>query len=178
MSRPTPCGCWTRGSNALPESTVCPPQNLKTLSTWLFMADGLTQKKDEGNRLTWVRSCPSSGQLYPYEIYVAAFGIEDLEPGLYHYCPKEFNLRKLREGREALAIMKRGRPDLEFLKTVPAALLVSTIYWRSAWRFGKLRIPLRDARRRPPRGNLTVSGTGLGIQTLTRLQMKESCMRS
>jgi SagB-type dehydrogenase family enzyme len=163
--------------DALPESMLSPPQTLKTLSTWLFMADGLTQKKQEGRTVTWSRSCPSGGAAYPYEVYVAAFAIEGLEPGLYHYCPKEFGLRKLRDGRETLSLMKRGRPDLELLKTVPAALLVSTIWARSSWQFGRraYRCALADAGHLV--GNLAVAGTGLGITTLTRLRMTESSMR-
>ena len=74
---------------------------------------------------------------------VALFGqaigdcVEGIEPGLYHYSPKEFALRKLRGGAETLARLTRGRPDLAFLKTVPLAMLVSTIYCRATWRFGR-----------------------------------------
>src|SRR6266568_2550625 len=54
----------------------------------------------------------------PTEIYVAIFGLKDVDPGLYHFCPREFALRRLRDGVPTLMQIKKGRPDLEFLKTL------------------------------------------------------------
>ena len=170
-------GVLRGGDDALPESQICPPQDLKTLATWLHMAAGLTQKTETDGVTAWLRSCPSAGALYPCEIYIAAFGLHDLEPGLYHYSPREFALRKLREGWETFSQMKRGRPELEFLKTVPAVLLVSTIFWRSAWKYQKraYRYALEDAGHLIQ--NLVTVGTGLGVQTMTRLRVNDSTWR-
>lgn len=167
-----------QGLDALPESQLNPPQDLKTLSTWLYLADGVISKSNVGpQRVEWLRTTPSNGALYPCEIYVLALGIEGLEPGLYHYSSREFSLRKLRDGHAALAQIKRGRPDLEFLKTVPAAMLVSTIFWRSAWRFRKraYRYALTDAGHLVE--NLRVAATGLGMRTLVRLRMNHNTTR-
>ena len=103
--------------------------------------------------------------------------MKDLEPGFYHFSVKEFALRKLREGPETLSTIKRGRPDLEFLKSVPAALLVSTIFWRSAWKFrrGGYRACLLDAGHLVQ--NLVAAANGLGIQTMPRLRVHEGSMR-
>src|SRR5207237_10515226 len=120
------------GLGAIPASQVQPPQDLKTLASWLYLANGITIEKGVGSRRYSLRSCPSSGALYPFEVYVAAFAVDGLAPGLYHYGVSAFSLRRLRDGATTLQHLKRGRPDLEFLKTVPAALLVSTNYWRSA----------------------------------------------
>ena len=35
---------------------------------------------------------------------IAAFAVDGLEPGLYHYSPREFALRKLRGGAETLSL--------------------------------------------------------------------------
>ncbi|MGB7156942.1 MAG: SagB/ThcOx family dehydrogenase [Tepidisphaeraceae bacterium] len=167
------------GFEALPDSQLNPPQTLKTLATWLYLANGQTikQQTQEGRGVTWSRSCPSQGQLYPQELYVAAFAIEGLEPGLYHYSVKEFALRKLRTGHAALAALTRGRPDLNFLKTVPLTILVSTIFWRPAWRYEKraYRQALLDAGH--VIGNLTTVAMGLGITTITRLRAAEATTR-
>jgi SagB-type dehydrogenase family enzyme len=153
---------------ALPDSYLSPPQDLKTLATWLHMAAGVVGRR---------RTFPSHGELYPSEIYVAAFALHDLEPGFYHFNPRSFTLTKLRDGAETLSQIKRGRPDLEFIKRAPAALLVSTIYCRSSWRFGLrgYRAALLDAGRAVQ--NLVTAAAGLGIQTITRLRMTESTMR-
>ncbi len=165
------------GLEALPDSYVRPPQNLKTLASWLFYAAGITKEFIVDSHRVQRRSAPSSGAMYPCEIYVAAFGIEGLEPGLYHFSVKEFALRKLREGPETLWQLKRGRPDLELLKTVPAALLVSTNFWRSAWMFNRraYREAVLDAGHQTE--NLCIAARGLGIQTMVRLWMNDSTMR-
>lgn len=103
----------TKGVDAMPESLQSPPQDLRTLSSWLYMAAGQR---------------PGNTEIRSSEIYVAAFAIDGLAPGLYHFAPSEFALRKLREGLETLSLLRRGRPDLNFLATVPGALLVSTVF--------------------------------------------------
>lgn len=154
-----------------------PPQDLKTLATWLHLANGVTGKHRTSRGSVYLRTCPSTSALFPFEIYVAAFAVEGLEPGLYHFSVKECALRKLRDGDVALAQMKKGRPDLDFLKTVPAALLVSTVFCRSTWRFRQrgYRYALIDAGHLVQ--NLITAANGLGIQTTTRLGMNERNMR-
>jgi SagB-type dehydrogenase family enzyme len=153
------------------------PQDLRTLAHWLHLACGITSEVRGADRKVYLRSCPSSSALFPFEVYVAAFGIEGLEPGLYHFSVKEHALRKLRDGHAALAQIKKGRPDLEFLKTVPAALLVSTIFCRSAWRYRNrgYRYALVDAGHLVQ--NLVTAANGLGIQTTTRLGMNDRTAR-
>ncbi len=165
------------GLTALPESQVGPPHDLRTLATWLYMAAGRTVERRIGEKRATLRASPSAGALYPCEIYVAAFNLRDLPPGLYHFSVKEFALRTLREGSQTLAAIKRGRPDLEFLKSVPAALLVSTIFWRSAWKYRQrgYRMALLDAGHVVQ--NLVAAGNGLGIQTMPRLRVHEASMR-
>jgi SagB-type dehydrogenase family enzyme len=165
------------GLQAVPESLLRPPQELKTLSTWLYLAYGRTHKDVGPGGEYWLRTCPSIGDLFPAEIYVAAFAVDGLEPGLYHYSPRNLTLARLRKGPEVLAVLKRGRPDLEFLKQVPAALLVSAIFCRSAWRYRErgYRCALADVGSVVQ--NLVAVGTGLGIQTLARLRVSESATR-
>ena len=164
------------GLEAVAESLLEPPQDLKTLSTWLFLGYGRTHKQAGERGIYWLRSCPSFGDLYPCEIYVAAFGIEGLEPGLYHYNPRDMTLSRLRDGHETLALLKRGRPDLELLKQAPAALLVSSIFCRSAWRYQErgYRSSLADAGHLTQ--NLATVATGLGMRTLVRLRVSDNAM--
>lgn len=164
------------GVTSLPESQLHPPQDLKTLASWLFFANGVVAEKKFGQIKYWLRSVPSVGSLFPYELYVAAFGIEGLEPGLYHYCPQGFFLERMRDGPTTLSLMKRGRPDLDFLKNVPAAMLVSTIFSRSSWGFRQraYRYVLHDAGALVQ--NLVATANGLGMATNTRLRLNERNM--
>lgn len=165
------------GLGALPESHIQPPQDLKTLATWLFMSYGISTEKKFGIYKYRLRTCPSASALFPCEIYVAALGIKGLEPGLYSFNPREFTLTKLREGPETLTQIKRGRPDLAFLKSVPAAVLVSTIFSRSSWKYRArgYRMALLDSGHLV--ANLVTAANGLGIQTMTRLKMNDNTMR-
>lgn len=165
------------GLSGLPAELMHPPQDLRTLSSWLHLANGITGERRAGTVKYYLRSCPSSSALFPFELYVAAFGIEGLEPGLYHYGVQENALRLLREGRVTLAKIKKGRPDLEFLKTVPAALLVSTIFCRCAWRYRQraYRYALVDAGHLVQ--NVITAANGLGIQTTTRLRLNDRTTR-
>src|SRR5205085_1601840 len=90
------------GLSAVPESLLQPAQNLKTLATWLYYAYGETIERPGPAGKYRVRTCPSSGALYPCEVYVAAFAIEGLEPGLYHFSVREFALRRMRGGLDTL----------------------------------------------------------------------------
>lgn len=167
----------TQGLEALPPSLVGPPQDLKTLASWLHFANGIASKKRTVTQTVFSRTLASDANTFPGELYVAAFAVEGLEPGLYHYSPREFALRKLRDGAETLARLTRGRPDLAFLKTVPAAMLASTIFCRSTWRFGKrgYRHALHDAGYLVQ--NLVSVATGLGIQSITRLHVNDAATR-
>lgn len=161
------------GVSALPESMQTPPQDLETLATWLNLAAGITGKVPQSDRTHYLRAYPSAGALYPTEIYVLALGIQGLEPALYHFSAKEFSLRKLRDGWESISQIKRGRPDLELLKTMPAIVLVSTICWRSAWRYGSrgYRYCAIDAGHVIE--NFVQTGAGLGMQTFVRMHLNE-----
>ena len=165
------------GLGAVPESHVSPPQNLKTLSTWLFMAYGITSERKFGADPCRLRACPSAGALYPCELYVAAFSIDGIEPGLYSFNPRQFSLVRLRDGAYTLAQIKRGRPELAFLRSVPGALLVSTIFCRSTWKYRQrgYRVALLDCGHLI--GNAVAAANGLGIQTMTRLKLNDSTTR-
>lgn len=164
------------GQEAVPDSHRAPPQDLKTLASWLYYAVGETARS-QGSRKTFARTAPDPASATAVEIYIAAFGMRDLEPGLYHFCPREFALRQLRTGSGAMLQIRKGRPDLEFLKTLPAAILVAGSFYRAAYHYGRraYRSMLTDVGQAVQ--NLVVAGTGLGAQTLTRLRMNDSTLR-
>ena len=98
-----------QGLDVVPDSQFQPPQDLRTLATWLFLGGGNVRPESHRD----ARACPSEGGVYPCEIYVAAFAVAGLEPGLYHFNVREFALYRLRDGWDAPVQIKPGRPDLE-----------------------------------------------------------------
>ncbi len=167
-----------RGRDAVPESQLNPPQNLQMLAAWLFLANGLTIRKHHGDVQWWLRSCPSSGALYPYEIYVLAREIEGLDAGLYHYSPQDYSLHRMRAYDDAAACVGHSRADISLLNRSACALFVSTIYWRSAWKYRTrgYRYALQDAGHLIE--NVRTVGTGLGIPATVRMAVHDESMRS
>jgi SagB-type dehydrogenase family enzyme len=67
-------------------------------------------------------------------IYLAASEVAELVPGLYHFSPADLKLRGLRRGdwRGDLARAAAMRPGLA---DAQAILVLSAIFWRSAWKY-------------------------------------------
>jgi SagB-type dehydrogenase family enzyme len=107
---------------------------LEALTRILFCADGLTRRRSIGGEDYHFRAAASAGALYPVEICAAVAELGELEQGLYHFSPADLRLRGLRRGdwRGLIARAAAGRPSL--LQT-RAVLVLSAIFWRSAWKY-------------------------------------------
>ncbi len=106
----------------------------RSLTRILFCAAGLTRQRRVGNEDYHFRAAASAGALYPVETYVAASEVEEIEAGLYHFSPADLKLRGLRRGDWRLAIARACamRPSLANARAV---LVLSAIFWRSAWKY-------------------------------------------
>lgn len=110
------------------------PLDLEGLAALLFFSAGVTRtRRYAGGATVHFRAAPSTGALYQTEVYVVAGDVAGLEPGLYHFCPGDFALRRLRSGdfRGAAALAAADEP----LAAAPATLVLSAIYWRNAWKY-------------------------------------------
>jgi SagB-type dehydrogenase family enzyme len=110
------------------------PLDLERLAALLFLSAGVTRtKKYPSGVETHFRAAPSTGALYQTEVYVVTGDVTDLEPGVYHFSPGDFTLRRLREGdfRGVVALAAADEP----MAARPATLIVSAIYWRNTWKY-------------------------------------------
>lgn len=113
-----------------------PPESLtvKTLSRFLELALGLSAWKRAGDSQWALRSNPSSGNLHPTEGYVVLPSLRELElqPGLYHYAPREHGL-ELRAEFDSRRVAQLLQPF------PPETFLVglTSIHWREAWKYGE-----------------------------------------
>lgn len=107
---------------------------LESLTRILFCADGLTRRRRVGGEDYHFRAAPSAGALYPVEIYVATAEVGELEQGLYHFSPADLKLRGLRrdDWRGMIARAAAGRPSLLAARAI---IVLSAIFWRSAWKY-------------------------------------------
>lgn len=107
---------------------------LEALVALLFFSAGLTRQKTyPGGEEMHFRAAPSTGALYQTEVYVVTGGLPDLAAGIYHYCPGDSALRRLREGD--------FRPELAAaaadpgIARAPATWVLTAIYWRNTWKY-------------------------------------------
>jgi SagB-type dehydrogenase family enzyme len=107
---------------------------LADLATILYYSAGVTKKRAyPGGGEVLFRAAPSTGALYQTEVYVAAGRVEGLEPGLYHFCPGDFAVRRLRAG-DVRAGLARAAAD-ETLARRAATIVLTAIYWRNTWKY-------------------------------------------
>ena len=72
---------------------------LERVAALLYFSAGVTKKKTyPGGGEVLFRAAASTGALFQTEVYLVAGEVDGLAPGLYHFCPGDFALRRLREG--------------------------------------------------------------------------------
>ncbi|MHC4956886.1 MAG: SagB/ThcOx family dehydrogenase [Planctomycetota bacterium] len=136
---------------------------LARLGRLLFYANGVTgviRYRGGGNQ--FLRASPSAGALYPTEIYVALKDGPEAEPGLYNYQVRSNELVRLWEG-DMLEDIRRACGDHGVFDNACCCLLLSGVYWRSAWRYQE-----RGYRR-------VLLDTGHVLGNLTAYAPHESC---
>jgi SagB-type dehydrogenase family enzyme len=118
-------------SGALASSSAL---DLERLAALLFLSAGVTRTVTYRSGATMhFRAAASTGALYQTEVYVVAGTVAGLDPGVYHFCPGDFTLRRLREGdfRGAVALAAADEP----MALHPAIVVISAIYWRNTWKY-------------------------------------------
>ena len=110
------------------------PVTLNTLSRFFEYALSLTAWKEYSGTRWALRSNPSSGNLHPTEGYLFIGDLPQLslEPGLYHYAPKEHGLEhRWQVSSEAAHLILHHLPPESFL------VGLTSIHWREAWKYGE-----------------------------------------
>jgi SagB-type dehydrogenase family enzyme len=106
------------------------PMSLEELSRLLAQTGGLTADVQGNAR----RAAPSSGALYPIEIYAVVHRVDGLEPGVYHYAVREHALEQLRTGDFRAAVVDQAIAQ-EFLGECGAVLFLTMIMQRMRPRY-------------------------------------------
>jgi SagB-type dehydrogenase family enzyme len=115
-------------------SAPAAPLDLERLAALLFFSAGVTRVKTyPGGGQIHFRAAASTGALYQTEAYVVAGAVEGLEPGVYHFSPGDFSLRRLRAGDFRGAVALATADDA--VAAQPASLILSAIYWRNTWKY-------------------------------------------
>lgn len=123
-------------SALVPDAPIARPGalDLERLAALLFFSAGVTRVKSyPGGAQVHFRAAASTGALYQTEVYVVAGEVAGLEPGVYHFNPGDFSLRRLRAGDFRGAVAQATADDA--VATAGASVILSAIYWRNTWKY-------------------------------------------
>jgi len=95
------------------------------LSRILFLAAGM-----RGNR----RNHPSSGALYPIEIYPVVNNVDGIDRGVYHYEIRDHALAQVRSGDHRDAVVRQALMQ-EFLGQAGVVLFLTVIFQRMRFKY-------------------------------------------
>lgn len=101
------------------------------LSLLLWAAQGITAQVGD----YYFRTAPSAGALYPIETYVVATAVDGVEPGIYHFDVRQFELEQLRPGRVegALTAAALGQG---MIRNATAVFIWSAVLRRTMVKYG------------------------------------------
>lgn len=100
------------------------------LSQLLFTAQGITGRM-YGQAL---RSAPSAGALYPFEIYLVVNNVQELPRGIYHYSVLDHSLELVKAGDFRSKITKAGL-EQEMLGEAGVTFVLSAVFDRVCYKY-------------------------------------------
>jgi SagB-type dehydrogenase family enzyme len=101
------------------------PMSSDELSRLLYLTSGISTDKFGNAR----RTAPSSGALYPIEVYAVVHNVEGVDPGVYHYAYREHALEQVRSGDFRAHVVEHGIAQ-EFLGECAVVLYLTMIMQR------------------------------------------------
>jgi SagB-type dehydrogenase family enzyme len=97
----------------------------------LNLVGGVTLKREYPNGTFYLRTVPTAGGLFPFELYIQIRGVDGLDDGIYHYEPHARKLCMLHDikddGVEHYFKDKNEQKGFTFL--------ISAVYFRSSWKY-------------------------------------------
>src|SRR6266853_1572065 len=108
--------------------------DLEAVAQLLYLSAGITRKRSYSGGEIYFRAAACTGALYEVELYLVCGGLTNLDPGVYHFAPAEFGLRRLRAGdyRRVLLEATGGEPAIAH---APLTIVCTCTYWRNAWKY-------------------------------------------
>jgi SagB-type dehydrogenase family enzyme len=136
------------------------PLRLDELSQLLHFTAGITDRRDP----TWAfRAAPSSGALYPIELYATVFNVEGAEPGVYHYQVEKHALEQLKAGTFRQQAFNAALAQ-EMVLHASLVLVFTGMFSRVQWKYvdRSYRYMLLEAGHMGENAYLTAGAMGIG----------------
>jgi SagB-type dehydrogenase family enzyme len=104
------------------------------LARLLYFSAGIVRRRAYPGGEIFFRAAACTGALYHVDLYLVCGPLPDLDPGVYHFGPHDFALRRLRadDHRATVVAATRGEPALV---AAPVILAFTTTFWRNAWKY-------------------------------------------
>ena len=107
------------------------PLALDELGRLLHYSTGITDRRDP----TWAfRSVPSSGALFPIEVYPIVFNVAGVAPGVYHYDIQRHRLALVRHGDFRQQVFTAAVSQEMVLHTA-LVLVLTGVFARVQWKY-------------------------------------------
>jgi len=135
------------------------PMTAAELSQLLFLTGGIAADKFGNAR----RTAPSSGALYPIEVYAVVHRVDGIDPGVYHYAYREHALELVRAGDYRAHVVEQAIAQ-EFLGECGVVLFLTMILQRMRPRYQdrSYRYGLLEAGHLGENAYLAATSMGLG----------------
>ncbi len=106
----------------------------RRLSQLLYFSYGVTLVIPYADQPFYMRTAPSAGGLYPAELYLISQGLPGIPEGLYNYQVRSHSLVRFWD-ESRWQRLQAGCAEAMILQQCSLALVVSAVFFRSAWRY-------------------------------------------
>ncbi len=111
--------------------------SINEISQLLWAAYGVTKSYESPTSLRGgLKTSPSAGALYPLELYLVAWNIDQLENGIYKYFSEDHSLKLVMSGdkRDELST---AAWDQSWLRDAAGAIVYSAVFSRTTDKYGE-----------------------------------------
>ncbi len=106
----------------------------EALAELLRLSAGITKRRSYPGGEMVFRAAACTGALYHIDLYLVCGELPELNPGVYHFGPHDFSLRRLRDGDyRAVVVGATGRHPA--VARAPVIVVCTSTYWRNAWKY-------------------------------------------
>jgi len=108
--------------------------DLATLARVLYLAAGITKRRQHPGGEVYFRAYANTGALYHIDLYAVTGELADLPAGVYHFGPNDFALHRLRRG-DYRSVVAAASGEHARIAHAPVVLVSASTYWRNAWKY-------------------------------------------
>ncbi len=147
------------------------PISLSQLSQLLFAAQGITGKMFNQE----LRTAPSAGALYPFEIYIVANNVRGLDQGIYHYAVIEHALQLVKSGNFKEEISSAGLGQ-DMLSNSAVTFVLSSMFDRLRHKYGERGFRYAYMEAGHISQNISLQSVSLGLGSVTVGAFKDQAL--